>query len=259
MKATLRGASFHFEDQGSGDPLLLVHAFPLDHTLWTDQIETFSDTHRVIAPDLRGFGRSADAPSVVTMEDHAADLVALLDELDIGKVGVCGLSMGGYIAMALLQEHPERVKSVILCNTRAVGDSNEARRSRLENADRAERDGPDEIAAAMLPKMLSAKGLEDPALRTRVRSMMTRQRGGGVAAALRGMAARPDRTPLLERLAMPALVIAGDQDVLIPEAECRAMAETIPGAHYVVLRGAGHLSNLDDPAAFNAALRNFIG
>jgi len=259
VRASLRGTHVFYEERGSGDPLLLVHAFPLDHSLWADQIEAFSASHRVIAPDLRGFGQSGDAPSVMTMDDYAADLLALLDHLGVDAVTLCGLSMGGYIALAFRNAYPDRVHAMILCNTRPGADSEEARNSRLQNADRAEANGPAELAESMLPKMLSEAGLAKPELKARVRAMMNRQPGKGVAAALRGMAARPDRTPLLPHLDVPALVIASDRDALIPESEGKAMATAIPGGRYASIAGAGHLSNLDDPAAFNAALREFLG
>ncbi len=260
MKFTTHGTVIEYDDVGNGAPLLLIHGFPLDRALWRAQIEDLHNIARVIAPDLRGFGQSGDAPETMAMDDYAADLRALLDGLNIGPAVVCGLSMGGYIALAFLAKYPDVVKGLILCNTRAGADSEAAREGRYATAQKAFDEGVPAIAEAMLPKMLTETTRANrDSLTAYVRSMMARQPPGGVAAALRGMAARPDRTPMLASINIPTLIITGSADTLILPSESEAMARAIPGSRLVVAPDAAHLSNVENPDVFNTAVREFIG
>ena len=259
MRFTTHSATFEYDDVGNGTPLLLVHGFPLDRALWRTQIEGLHSVARLIAPDLRGFGQSSDAPDTMTMNDYAADLKALLHALNIERAVVCGLSMGGYIALAFLAKYPEAVKGLILANTRAGADSEQAREGRYANARKAFEEGVPSIANAMLPKMLTDATREHrSSLAEFVGSMMARQRPGGVAAALKGMAARPDHTPMLASINVPTLIITGRADTLIPPSKSEAMARAIPGSRLVVVPDAAHLSNVENPEAFNAAVKEFI-
>jgi pimeloyl-ACP methyl ester carboxylesterase len=260
MRFTSHGTTFEYDDLGNGVPLLLIHGFPLDRTLWRSQIEALQSSARVIAPDLRGFGQSGEAPETMTMEDYAADLKALLHSLNIEHTVVCGLSMGGYIALAFLAKYPEAVKGLILCNTRAGADSEQAREGRYANVKKAYEEGVPAIADAMLPKMLTeVTRTNRDSLTTFVRTMMAHQRPGGVAAALRGMAARPDRTPMLAAINVPTLIITGSADTLIPPGESELMAKAVPGSRLVVIPDVAHLSNIENPDAFNASVKEFIG
>jgi pimeloyl-ACP methyl ester carboxylesterase len=260
MKFTTHGVTFEYEDVGNGVPVLLVHGFPLDHNMWRSQIESLQSAARLIAPDLRGFGYSGDAPEMMTMDDYADDLDALLNAVDIKQVVVCGLSMGGYIALAFLARYADRVKGLILANTRAGADSEQARAARYVNVKKAFDEGVSSIADAMLPKMLTASTRDNrPSLAEFVHSMMARQQPEGVAAALRGMAERPDRTPMLASITVPTLIISSSEDMLIPVSESESMAETIPGSRLVVIPNAAHLSNMEEPAAFNQAMKEFVG
>jgi len=260
MRFTSHGVAFEYDDVGNGVPLLMIHGFPLDRTVWRSQIEGLQSVARVIAPDLRGFGQSGDAPETMTMDDYAADLKALLDALSLTQAVVCGLSMGGYAALAFLARYPAVVKGLILANTRAAADSDQAREARYANARKVYDDGVPSIAEAMLPKMLTPATLDHrPTLRTYVYAMMARQRPGGVAAALRGMAARPDRSEWIKSINIPTLIVTGSADTLVPAAESEAMARAIAGSKLVVIPGAAHLSNIEDPEAFNTAVGKFIG
>ena len=260
MKFTTRGITFEYEDVGNGTPLLLIHGFPLDHNMWRSQIEGLQAAARLIAPDLRGVGYSGDAPEVMAMDDYAADLHALLHSLNIEQVILCGLSMGGYIALAFLAKQPEAVRGLILANTRAGADGEPAREARYANAKKALDEGVSSIVEAMLPKMLTEATLDHrPTLRTYVHTMMARQQPGGVAAALRGMAARPDRGEWIKSINVPTLIITSSQDALIPPGESEIMARAIAGSRLVILPEAAHLSNMENPDAFNAAVREFIG
>ncbi len=249
----------HYEENGQGIPLLLIHGFPHDHTLWEPQLNGLHDVARVIAPDLRGFGLVEEVPHVMTMDDYAADLKALLDELGIEKAVIGGLSMGGYVALAFAARYPEAVQGLILCNTRAVGDNEQAREGRHATAQKALDEGMDGIAEGMLPKMISEKSaLAHADLSMFVHNLMARQSPEAVAAAARGMAIRQDRTPMLSTIKVPTLVITGSADTLIPPAESEAMAAKIPGSELVVIPDVAHLSNLEDPEAFNRAVRHFL-
>jgi len=260
MKFTTHGTTIEYDDVGNGMPLLLIHGFPLDRSLWRSQIEGLQSAARVIAPDLRGFGQSGDAPETMTMDEYAADLKALLDALNVRQAVVCGLSMGGYIALAFLAKYPGMLKGLILANTRAGADSEQAREARYANAQKAFDEGVPAIAEGMLPKMLTeATRANRDSLTAYVRSMMAHQPAKGVAAALRGMAVRPDRTSMLAAINIPTLIITGSADTLIPPSESEAMAKAIPGSKLVVVPDVAHLSNVENPDAFNAAVREFIG
>lgn len=248
-----------YDTSGSGIPLLLIHGFPHDRTLWQAQLHGLGDGIRVIAPDLRGFGGSADVPGTMTMDAYAADLEHLLEELGVTEAVVCGLSMGGYIALALLAAYPNVVRGLILCNTRAGADDEKGRAGRHAMALKARDEGVASIAEALAPKMMArTTAVAHPDRSLMVQEMMARQRAGAVIAALRGMATRADRTPLLAQINVPTLIITGSADEMIPPSESEAMAAAIPGSKLVVIPGVGHLSNVEAPDAFNAAVRDFI-
>jgi 3-oxoadipate enol-lactonase len=256
MRYTRQNVSLEYDDIGNGVPLLLIHAFPLDRTLWRAQIAGLQQPYRVIAPDLRGFGRSSETDgNPVTMEQYAADLKALLDSLNVKQAVVGGLSMGGYIALAFIAQYANRVQGLVLANTRALPDSEAARQTRLTNAARVRAEGLGFLIDALSPHLLGPTA--KPELHITVRLMMARQRASGVASALLGMAARPDRTPLLPRVKVPTLIITGSADALISPVDSEAMHQSIPQSTLVCIPQAGHLSNLDQADAFNDALRAF--
>jgi 3-oxoadipate enol-lactonase len=239
--------------------LLLIHGFPHDSTLWTPQIEGLRDVADVIAPDLRGFGSNTDVPEKMRMEDYAAELKALLDKEHTGRVVVCGLSMGGYVAMAFMEAWPNKVQGLILSNTRATADTPEARQGRMDTAANAINKGVPVIARGMVTKLLSSHTQrERPDLVKWLEAMMARQPAEGVAAASRGMAERPDRTEFLSKIKVPTLIITGSEDELMPFPTSQAMAERIPQSELVVIRGAAHLPNLEAPVQFNTLVRVFL-
>jgi len=242
--------------------LLLIHGFPHDHTLWDPQVTAMSDSAHVLAPDLRGFGTSGPVPEVMTIEAYAEDLKKLLDERGVPPsepVVLCGLSMGGYVALAFLERWPERVKALVLCNTRSGADTEEGRAARQETARNAKEKGVPVIARAMLPKVLSEHTrTTDPELSASMEAMMARQRPEAVAAAALGMAPRPDRTALLSTITVPTLIITGAEDELMPLPTSEAMHQAIAHSELVVIPNVAHLSNVEDPVRFNATLRNFL-
>jgi pimeloyl-ACP methyl ester carboxylesterase len=256
MRYTRQGVTIEYDDIGNGVPLLLIHAFPLDRTLWRAQIAGLSQLYRVIAPDLRGFGQSSDTDGeAVSMEQYAIDLKALLDSLNVKQAVIGGISMGGYIALAYYAQYADRVKGLILANTRAVPDAEDARRNRLTSAQKICESGPGFLIEAMAPKMLGPAAR--PEIEIAVRSMMSRQRAAGIMSALRGMAARPDRTALLRFATVPALVITGSADMLISPSDSEAMYSMMPNCTLINIPDAGHLSNLDKVDAFNHVVREF--
>lgn len=258
MKANVNGVELFYRDRGTGLPLLFVHGFPLDGTLWQPQLDALSDSYRVIVPDLRGFGESPPSPSM-TMEQYAGDLEKLLDRLKVDYVVLAGLSMGGYIAFAFYREYPDRVQGLVLVDTRAQADTDEIRANRAATVARVQEQGVAVLADEMVGKLLSPATLKhQPELVERVREMMARQSVEGVVAALRGMAERPDSRPMLGNISVPTLVVVGADDTVTPIADAEAMVNAIPGAELAVIPEAGHLSNLEQPEAFNQALREFI-
>jgi pimeloyl-ACP methyl ester carboxylesterase len=256
MRYTRQGVSIEYDDIGNGVPLLLIHGFPLDRTLWRTQIAGLSQLYRVIAPDLRGFGQSSETDSeAVTMEQYAADLKSLLDSVNVKQAVVGGISMGGYIALALYAQYADRVKGLILANTRAVPDTEDGKQARLNNAQRVAESGTGFLVDSMAPKMLGITA--KPEIEIAVRSMMLRQRPSGVMSALRGMAARTDRTALLRFATVPVLIVSGSQDTLIPVSDSETMHALIPNSRLVIIPDAGHLSNLDKADAFNHVVREY--
>jgi len=254
--AQVNGVELAYRDEGQGQPILLIHAFPLSSAMWEDQIDALATRFRVITPDLRGFRATARGSGAASLDQHADDLAGLLDHLGIEKATVVGLSMGGYISFALLRRHRARIERLILADTRAGADSEEAKEGREKNARLAEAEGAGAIAEQMLPKLLSA-GASD-AVRDEVRKIIEANDRAGLAAALRAMAARPDSTPLLATIDVPTLIIVGTEDALTPPSESQAMHAAIAGSRLVEIPGAGHLSNVEAPDAFNAAVEEFM-
>jgi 3-oxoadipate enol-lactonase len=258
-------------------PLLLLHAFPLSRRMWRPQLAGLAGDCRLLAPDLPGFGASSgcgggaggggagggEPAAVCRMEGMAAAAADLLDALGLAAAVVCGLSMGGYAALAFYELFPNRVRGLVLADTRAAADDDAGRRRRLESALAMESGDPQALAAlagSLVPRLVAPHTLAArPELIAWLRQEIATAPAAGVAAAQRGMAERPDRTPLLPRIAVPTLVIVGEEDAITPPAESLVLRDRIPGARLVTIAGAGHLSNLEQPQAFNGALREFLG
>jgi 3-oxoadipate enol-lactonase len=256
----VHGNEIRYVDRGDGLPLLLIHGFPLDHSMWAQQLEGLCGRCRVIAPDLRGFGRSPADVDCATMDLYADDMASLLDGLNISEpVVVCGLSMGGYVALQFWRRHRARLGRLVLCDTRAAGDLPDAAASRRVAADRVLREGPAFLAEAMLPRLFAAETRQNhPERINAVRSTIMAASPRGIAAAARGMAERPDMTGELAKIDCPTLLIVGRNDILSPPDEMRSMAQSIPGASFVVVAAAGHMSPLENPAEVNAAILSFL-
>jgi 3-oxoadipate enol-lactonase len=263
---------------GERGTVVFIHGFPFDGSLWELQLEGLPAGWIGLAPDLRGFGRSPmggrdelvggsrvggriarrDEP-VLTMDRLADDVADVVATVGGGPVVVCGLSMGGYVAFSLWRRHPGLVRALVLADTRAEADSDEGRENRMRMAQIARDSGPGAIAAAMLPSLLSDRTLDQrPEVALRVREMMTGTSAETLVAALAGMAARRDSVSDLPGMDVPAMVLVGEEDRLTPPDAARAMAQRLPRARLEVIPGTGHVSNLEDPAAFNALLAGFL-
>ncbi|OLC10261.1 MAG: hypothetical protein AUH41_03220 [Gemmatimonadetes bacterium 13_1_40CM_66_11] len=241
-------------------PVLFIHGFPFDSSMWRHQIAALSNWERVV-PDLWGAGL-ANIPASAgpyLIADQATSLVRTLDDLHVDEVVVCGQSMGGYVAFELLRAFPTRVRAAILCSTKATADTPEAKRGRDTMAAKAEREGPGAIAAELVPKLLARVTLErQPAVVREVTTMIERQPVYGMVVTLRALRDRPDSTALLGQIRIPVLVVAGDDDQIAPAAGMEEMARAIRGAQFRVIPGSGHLSPLEQPQAVNAALNSFL-
>lgn len=246
--------------EGSGLPLLLVHGFPLSHRMWQSQIDYFKKNYTVIAPDLRGFGGSAVTAGTVSMEQHAHDLAELLKQLAIElPVHFCGLSMGGYIAWEFHQHYPERLRSLILCDTRADADTKEGARNRLKMVDLVLRHGPEAVSAAMIPNLLSeASQRQQPEIARNLISLIESTDAEGIAASQRGMAERKDFSGALSQIQVPALLIVGNEDVLTPPQVMHAMHTQFPKGSYREIADVGHMAPMEAPDSVNLAIEEFL-
>ena len=254
-------------DSAPGDTALrayvLLHAFPLGAGMWEPQMRAILPGWRLITIDLRGFGGSTDAPDsigAVSMDDYAADVIDLLAELSVPTAAIVGLSMGGYVALALMRTAPELVTALVLADTRAGADTPEGRANRRNMLALVDREGPQGVAREMMPKLLGKTSRDtNPSLEPTVRKLIKQQSPVAIRGAILRMMHRPDSAPVLASVAVPTLVIVGEEDELTPVAESRRIAEAIPGSQLVILPRAGHLSNLEQPEAFNLALSGFLG
>jgi 3-oxoadipate enol-lactonase len=260
MFAQVNGLRLAYGDRGREHErvLLLVHGFPLDRRLWAAQAGAFGSIARVITPDLRGHGKSEIVPGPFTMEQHADDLAALLEHLKVRRAVVVGLSMGGYVAFAFWRRYSAQVQGLILADTRAEPDSAAARAGRNAAKDRIKQTGAAAYAEEMLPRLLAPTSLADAKIARAARKMMAEQPVEGIIGALGGLRDRADSRPTLSTITVSTLVIAGEADVITPPTDAQAMAAAIPGARLVVIPKAGHLSPLENPRAFNAAVRAFL-
>ena len=245
---------------GSGRDLLLIHGFPLNHRMWRNQINGLSDRYTVIAPDLRGFGDSEISTGAMRMEDYADDLAELLDKMGVvEQIAICGLSMGGYIALEFIARHPDRTTKLILCNTRADSDTDEIARQRIRSGEEILVKGVETLAAGMIPRLFSKTTLD----RRRdtvdeVRQSILEASPVGVASALRGMADRKDYSSELANIDCPTLVLGSSDDEITPPESMRKLASAFPRAEYMEIADAGHLAPLERPAEVNAAMRQIL-
>jgi pimeloyl-ACP methyl ester carboxylesterase len=250
-----------YSEVGSGHTVVLLHGFPLSREMWCEQLSSLESEYRVITPDLRGHGESPAPEGVYSMDEMADDVIELLDALHASEPFVLGgLSMGGYVALALFARYPSRVRGLMLLDTRATADTPEAAREREKTAQEVLAAGSVQpVVEKMLPRLFSKKTLElDKKRVALVRAVMERTSPQGIAGALRGMAIRPDRRAELAGLSAPTLVLGGAEDVITPPPELRSLAAAIPAARLEIIPGAGHMAPYENPAAANAVILEFL-
>jgi pimeloyl-ACP methyl ester carboxylesterase len=244
-----------YRDLGEGDPLVLLHAFPLNGSMFESQMKAFSASHRVVAPDYPGFGRSPRTPAQPDIHYYAEGVRGLLH---LERVILGGVSMGGYVAFDCMRLFPERIRALVLANTRAEPDSEEVRETRNEMALRVAQEGVEVLVKLQMERLLAPEAMRDDELVERVRAMILENSPDGAVAALGAMRERPDSTALLGELDVPTLVIGGEEDDISSPEVMGAMAAKIPGARHVTMPQTGHLTNLEAPEKFNAALDEFL-
>jgi 3-oxoadipate enol-lactonase len=259
MKARIAGTELQYEDRGRGLPVLFLHAFPLGLFMWDEQVAALEGHRRPVRFDARGFGGTPADAEPLMMDRIADDAAALLDHLGIETAVVAGCSMGGYAALAMVRRHPLRIRALVLQNTRATPDSDEARRNRGVLADRVLAEGAGVVADAFLPKLLGeTTQRERPERAARLRERVLENPPRGIANALLGLGARADSIPTLGTISVPTLVIAGDEDTLTPLADAETLRAGIGGSRLETVPRAGHLSNLEDPETYNRILGTFL-
>jgi len=274
----LATASGSVTDAGSGPPIAFLHGYPFNRSMWSEQIQELSSRYRVIAPDLRGFGDTSVALQFVagadggvpkrqaeayrtktTMEEMARDVVALMDELEIDRAIVCGLSMGGYVALEFAHLFPSRVQALVLAGARAQGPDETEKDSREQQARRVLVEGMRFVADSMVPKLLAQRTLQEkPEIVSRVREMILTTKPQGAAAAQRGMAARRDYSSDLPDIGAPTLIIAGNDDRIRKPEDAEFIHRGISNSRLELIEDAGHLMNMEQPEAFNHAMMAFL-
>ena len=257
--AHLSTRSVRYLEAGAGRPVVLLHAFPLGAEQWLPQMHQVPPGWRLIAPDLQGF-RQPDGTVMVPdgpagIDAYATEVLELMAHLEITRATICGLSMGGYVALAIWRLAAAKVAALVLADTRASADSADARAARERMIALVDTDGVRGVARAMVPRLLGETTQRDqPDLADAVTRLIESNGCEGVQAAIRTMRDRPDATTLLSTITCPVTVIVGSEDLLTPPAESEAMHRAIPASRFVVLPRAGHLSNLEAPSNFSAAL-----
>jgi pimeloyl-ACP methyl ester carboxylesterase len=243
---------------------VFLHAFPLNAAMWVPQLRAMPDGWSALAPDFRGFGASTpdDAEAAradARLEDYADDVAALMDAVGAPRAALCGCSMGGYAAFAVLRRFPGRVSGLLLADTRATADAEAARASRTAMLALLDRDGPAAVAAEMRPKLVGPTSRRDrPEVLAAIDTLMNLATAPGIGFAVARMLNRPDATAELAAFRGPVSVVVGEEDTLTPHPEAESMAAAVPGAAFAKIAAAGHISNLEAPEAFNVILRDWL-
>jgi 3-oxoadipate enol-lactonase len=239
--------------------VVLLHAFPLNARMWDGQLALAKDGWRVIAPHFRGVDGATGDPIAVSLDDYAGDVIDLLDALHIEQAVVAGLSMGGYTAFAILRHAARYVQALILADTRPEADTADAVEGRKKMLELVQAKGPVAVAQEMIPKLLGETSRRTrPDVVDRVRSLVLSNSADAIAGAVRALMTRPDSTPLLSTIHVPTLIVVGEEDTVTPPAVAENMHASIAGSEFTLIAGAGHLSNLEQPDAFNRALARFL-
>ena len=249
----------HYSEAGQGTPVVLLHGFPLSGAIWHEQQQQLSEQYRVIVPDLRGHGRSPAPRGVYEMDLLARDVLTLLDELQIKQAIIMGHSMGGYVTLAAWKRAPERFRALGLIASQAGADTEEGRQNRHKLVEKVVANGVQVVAEAMLPKLFAANLPAEAPIIEPVRQLILNTPLAGIVGSLQGMAARPDSSALLPNINIPVLILAGDQDQIIPPDKAKATAAAMKTATLRIVENAGHMPMLEQPQATMTAIRTFLG
>ena len=259
MRVRSSDADIFYEVTGRGPDVVLLHPFPANHGIWKPAAAMLEPRYRLILPDLRGHGESGLGEGPATMEKHAADVARVMDDAGIRKAVLAGESIGGYILFEFWRRMRERVSALILCNTKAGADSEEARANRLRSAEDVEKRGVEPFIESMIPKLLGESTRSNrPDLVDAARAMMVKMTPAGIAATQRGMAARPDSTPTLATMNVPVLIVTGDEDVLTGVAEAELLQRHIPSSTLKVVGRAGHYTVFEQHEQAARLVRQFL-
>ncbi|UCH63120.1 MAG: alpha/beta fold hydrolase [Fidelibacterota bacterium] len=261
MIANINGHSLNYVVRGTKDglPVVFIHGFPFSHRMWQPQLEALPHRYRAVAYDVRGHGDSEVGHGQYTVELFVDDLIGLLDHLAVNQAVVCGLSMGGYIALRAVERHPERFRGLVLCDTRSEADTDEAKVKRAGTIAAVRSLGVAPFAEEFVKLVLAPRTIEaNPSVVKLVKGMITGTDPLGICGTLLALAARTDTTPALSAMNLPALVLVGEHDVLTPPVDAQAMARALPEAALHVIPDAAHMSNLENPAVFNERLLGFL-
>jgi 3-oxoadipate enol-lactonase len=252
-------AEIFYQVLGAGPPVVLLHPFPVHHEFWLPVAQTLQGRYRLILPDLRGHGASGIGEGPATMEKHAADIAAVLDDAGVGRAAFVGVSIGGYILFEFLRRHANRFEAFVLCNTKAQADTPEARAVRLQAAADILERGSEPFLQSMLPKLMGkSTHVARPDLVQAALRMMRTMSAEDLARVQRGMAARPDSIATLALIRTPALILAGEEDGLIGIGEAEVMQKNISGGILKIIARAGHYSPWEQPAEVGKLLRQFL-
>ncbi len=254
LKITLNGFELAYERRGHRMPLVLVHGYPLDHTIWEQIVPLLENDFDLILPDLRGFGESGTTRTPYQLSEMAADLAALLDVLKVNKTALAGHSMGGYVSLAFARAYPERLLGLGLVASQALADTPEKKVGRAQEAENVLAHGVGDVAEGMSVKLTT-----DPVLQTGLKELMLRQRPEGVAGALLAIAGRLDSTDILPILDFPVAIIHGMADKIIPNERAREVKAVVKKGYLVEIEGAGHMPMMETPQATAEALKTLLG
>ena len=258
MKIDIGGIGIEYADQGRGPMVLFLHAFPLSLGMWDGQAE-LAVRNRVVRFDARGFGGSETGDAMLTMDRIADDAALLIEKLRLGPVVLAGCSMGGYAAFSFVRKHPSLLRGLVLCDTRAAADSPEGRKSRGDLAAKVMKEGAKAAVDAFLPKLVGdTTRASRPDVIAKVRDMILATDPQGISDGLYGLASRPDSNATLREVAVPTLVICGEEDSITPVADAEALQRGIKGAELSVIPKSGHLCALETPSEFNAIVGRFL-
>ncbi len=270
VKATFKGKIMYAHittnplyviEQGNHDamPVIFLHGFPFSHEMWKDQIELVGKEFRAIAYDIRGHGKSYVGEAQFTIEHHVDDLIGLLDYLEIPKVVIVGLSMGGYITLRALERHPDRFRAAVLCDTKSEADTNEGKIKRFDGMKNVRAQGSEAFAETFSKAVFAPESFNTrPEAVALIKDIITSTPALSIAGTLLALAARTDTTPSLGQIKIPTLILVGEKDVTTPPANSQLMHEKIAGSELHIIPAAAHMSNLENPSVFNQHLLSFL-